>query len=109
GGTRNNYETSVDNVYIRDLLNRNIEISRIEVIHVLLVQVSAISETNTEPATRINLDSAEHINRIVFKGIWCAATNVGGRSDFSDRLEVLVDREVETDTREQFIRPIQQH
>src|SRR6185503_10314841 len=109
GGTWNNNETSANNVNVGNLLNRNIEISRIEVILVLLVQVPAISDTDSEPATRINLDTTQDINRIVFKCIWRAATYVGGRSDFSDRLEVLVDREVETDTREQFIRTIQQH
>src|ERR1051326_8555606 len=36
------------------------------------------------------------------------ATNVGGRSNFSDGLDVLVEREVETDTREKLIGPIQQ-
>src|SRR6185369_1256455 len=103
----NDHQASSPHVDVRDLLTRNVEVNRIEVVHILLIQVTAISQADSEPATRINLDTTKHINRIVIEGIRCMTADVGRRSDFSDRLEVLVHREVETDTGKELIRTIQ--
>ena len=76
---------------------------------ILLVQVPAIGETKSKPATRINLDTADYFDRIVIEGIWCMASHILSGANFSHWLEVLVDREVESDTREKLVRPIQQY
>ena len=37
---------------------------------ILLIQVPAIRKTESEPATRIDLDAAQHLNRIVIERVW---------------------------------------
>src|SRR4026208_2251532 len=76
GRARNHHEAPADNVYVRNLLNRNIGVNRVEVIHCLLIQVPAISQTKTKPATRIDLDAAEGIHRTILKSIRRAATDI---------------------------------
>ena len=78
-------------------------------VEILLVEVAAISQAETKPAARINLDTTEYINGIVVESIRRVATDVGGRSNFGDWLDVLVKREIETDAREKLIRPVQQN
>src|SRR6185369_15977511 len=73
---RHDHQSSSNHVYVRDLRNRNSSVNRVEMVHILLVQVTAISEADTEPATRINLDTAKHFNRVVIERIRCMTTDV---------------------------------
>ena len=52
--------------------------SLIEVTLILLVHVSAISRANAPPASWIDSDAANRVNRIIVKGIGCPATAVHG-------------------------------
>src|SRR5689334_4434745 len=76
--------------HVSDWPNGDARINRVEVVCILLVQMPAISQTKTKPATRINLDTTEHVNRIIVEGVRSVATNVGRRSHFGNRLDVLV-------------------
>src|SRR5690242_16046735 len=108
GGARNYHQTTAPHVDVGNLLNRNVEINRVEVVHILLVQVTAISQADTKPTARIKLDTRDHVNRVVIESVRSVTSNVHRRTNFSDGLDVLVKREVKTDTREKLIRPIQQ-
>jgi len=107
--SRNDNQTSSGHVHVGDLLNRNVEVNRVKVILILRIQVSAISKTESKPAARINLDAAQRFDRIVIESVWRVTTDIRRRPDFSDRLEVLVHREVKADGREPLIRPVEQH
>jgi hypothetical protein len=72
-----------------------------------LIHVPTVGKAKTEPASWVDFDTAQYINRIVIESIRCATAYIRCRSHFSDWLEVLVDREVKADSGEELIGPIQ--
>ena len=85
-----NYDqTSAGHINVGNLPNPNVGIDWIEVIHILLIQVPAISETEAKPATRINLDTAEHIDRQVQARV--ARRDILHRIDDPPHLWAIVD------------------
>jgi len=89
--TRHYNQTSSDNIDVRHLLDRHVEVSCIEVILILLVQVTSVSKAKTEPTSRVDLHAADYINWTVFECVDCATTDILSRPNFRDWLEVLVD------------------
>src|ERR1041385_4512168 len=77
---RDHNQTSSRHGHVRNLLNRNVEVHWIKVVLVLLVQVNAIGQADSEPASRINLDTTKRINWIVVECVRRMAANVHRRS-----------------------------
>src|SRR5712691_6170995 len=69
----------------------------------------AIRCAETPPARREELDATERVNRIIVKCILSPAAHIHCRSHFADYLYMLIQDKLEAQSREQFIRPIQQH
>src|SRR5205085_3362211 len=74
----------------------------------LLVQMRAIPRAHAPPTLREDADAAQEFHRIVRKRILRARTDVVGRLQLDDGLEVFIDREVEADARQDFVRPVEQ-
>jgi hypothetical protein len=91
------------------LVYTDIEVYRIEVTLILLIQMATICDAKAKPTSRINLYTAQDFNRIVIECVWRVATRVHRRANLSHWLEVLIDRKVEADARKKFIRPIERN
>ena len=74
----------------------------------LLVEMPSIPRAESKPPLRINLDASQKLDRIVLKGIRGAAADVLSGPNLSDRLEIFINRKVDADTGNYFIRPIEQ-
>src|SRR6185295_18656999 len=81
----------------------------IEVTLILLVHVTAICRANSQPAGRIDSDTANGVDRIVVKGIRGAAAGVNRGARFTDQLDVFVDYVVDRHARQELVRTIQQN
>src|SRR3982074_3533085 len=81
----------------------------IKVAAVLLVHVTAISRANSPPAIRENPDPPKGINRIVVEGIGRLAAYVHRSARFADKLKVAVRNKLESQSRQQLVRTVQQN
>src|ERR1043165_7759449 len=106
--SRNDHQATAWDINVGYLLDWNVEVGAIKHRLVLLVEVHAIPDTKSEPTMRIELRAGQPFNRAVLKCIRSAAAHILRRTQLKDRLEVLVNREVKTDTRDELIRTIKQ-
>ena len=83
----------------RQVLNRRVEVSPVKVTDVLLIHVTTIGEAKAPPACREDSDAAKRIDWIVVEGVWSFSSHVHRRARFADQLQVLVNREVKTESR----------
>jgi hypothetical protein len=62
----------------------------------VLIYVHTIRSTEAEPTTRENPNATEQVYWIIRKRVRRASTNVVNSLDFTNQLEVLVDRKIKT-------------
>src|SRR5437660_6231282 len=68
----------------------------------------SIPRAKSEPPLRINLKAGQKLDRIIVEGIRCVAADILSGSKLSDRLEIFINRKVDADTGNYFIRPVEQ-
>src|SRR5690606_9062504 len=97
-----------------DIGTRNDDIGTADIVEIListailLVYVIAVSQAESEPAGREDTRSENYIHRIILECIRRTAANILHVAEFSDRLNVFVRREINSDRSHQFIRTVEQ-
>src|SRR5687767_3629797 len=61
---------------VRNLTNVSVEVRTFESRTILLIKVHAVRQAETKPASRINLDAGESIDRAVLKRVRRTATGI---------------------------------
>ena len=108
GGAGHDYNSPVRNKDTRQLVDLNIGVNRIEVVHILLVEMAAISQTNAPPTFWEELDARNCINRIIVECVRRMAADVLGAFDFANDFDVFGERKVKCQAAHYLIGPIQQ-
>ena len=104
----NHYWLRSRRINVGDLIDSRVEITSFKRSTILLIDVITISEAQAPPPSRIDLDTSQRVYRTILKCIRSPATHVVRGSQLQNGLEMPVDRKVETNTRNQLVRSIQQ-
>ena len=102
-----NHLTATRHKDVGHLAYSYLEIFLVDVTLVLLIHVAPIGNAKAPPALRENLNAANQIDGLILEGIWSARAKLNGLAHLSNRLEVLVNRKVETNANEKFIRTVE--
>src|SRR5205807_3867069 len=109
GSCSGNYHNATTrNVDVRNLLNRRANVDAVKVLQALIVQSSTKPRTKSPPTRRINFGAYNKLDGIIWKRIRRMAAHILRRTKLTDTLEPTVDREINSDAGDNFIRPIQE-
>src|SRR5215472_3777994 len=101
-------EPATNNVDVSHVIDGHTGILERDAAGTLIVQSPAEPRAEAPPTRRINPRAYQELNRIVRQSVRSATTYVLGGTKLPNALEMLINREIETDAGDDLIRTIQQ-
>src|SRR5207302_9465649 len=92
-------------VDVRNLLNRRANVDAVKVLQALIVQSSTKPRAKSPPTRRTNFGAYNKLDGIIWKRIRRMAAHILRRTKLTDTLQPTVDREINSDAGDNFIRP----